>query len=572
MTKGVAGVEKRAKRRFAAFISYAHADAAAAAKLQSKLERYRLPKHIAQTHVGGAAALGQIFRDREDLAAAPSLSEAIRAAIGEAEALVVICSPDAKASRWVGEEISLFRELHPGKPVLAAIINGRPADAFPDALTENGTEPLAADLRAEADGEALGFLKIVAGIAGVPLDALVQRDAQRRIRRVTWITAGALAAMLIMGLMTTLAIQSRNEAARQRAEAEGLVEYMLTDLRDKLRGVGRLDVQSAVNQRMMAFYKRQAHIEDLPADSLQRRARILHALGEDFEKSGEIKLAEQVFQQAHEATAILLTDNPENAELIFSHAQSEYWVGYGAFLNGDLDTAEAKASQYEKMAVKLAKVHSDRIIPQKEIGWAANFWGVLKLYGRNDTESAISYFKQYRDIFSAIVKARPNDTEALRGLSMSHALLAEAYLASGQTNLALQHRQIENDIVAGLYRSDPENANLWMLGIIRNRDIARLLVKKNDYRNAGWYLQQAEEWGQKLGQLDPENAEWRLQSALNLCVRVELDSGREAKSSAQYTAELKKLMDDEDFVQSLFEKDRAYFRGRAKEALANMET
>ena len=96
MAEGVQAAELSGQRRFAAFISYAHADAAIAAKLQAKLERYRLPKHLAQSHTGGEAALGQIFRDREDLAAAPSLSEAIRDAISQAEALVVICSPDQK--------------------------------------------------------------------------------------------------------------------------------------------------------------------------------------------------------------------------------------------------------------------------------------------------------------------------------------------------------------------------------------------------------------------------------------------------------------------------------------------
>ena len=43
-------------RRFAAFISYSHADAAQAAKLQRRLERYRLPKHIAGTHRSNATA------------------------------------------------------------------------------------------------------------------------------------------------------------------------------------------------------------------------------------------------------------------------------------------------------------------------------------------------------------------------------------------------------------------------------------------------------------------------------------------------------------------------------------
>ncbi len=164
-------------RRFAAFISYSHADAELAAKLQRQLERYRLPRHVELDPAAQGNRLGRIFRDREDLAAASSLSDAIRAALADSASLIVICSPDAKQSRWVNDEITLFQSLHPERPILVALVSGEPAEAFPDALTAGGREPLAADLRKNADGWSLGFLKIVAGIAGVPLDALVQRDA-----------------------------------------------------------------------------------------------------------------------------------------------------------------------------------------------------------------------------------------------------------------------------------------------------------------------------------------------------------------------------------------------------------
>ena len=135
MAEGQGAEPKVDGRRFAAFISYSHADKDVAAKLQRKLERFRLPKHVALERSNGETAIGTIFRDREDLAAAPSLSAAIRDAIAQSDALIVVCSPDARDSRWVGEEIALFKALHPTRPILAALVRGDHRTAFPDALT-----------------------------------------------------------------------------------------------------------------------------------------------------------------------------------------------------------------------------------------------------------------------------------------------------------------------------------------------------------------------------------------------------------------------------------------------------
>ena len=284
---------------FRAFVSYSHADAAIAQKLHRKIETYRLPQHLQADRIDNQdnGRLGRIFRDREDLPAAQDLSESVKQALAGSQVLVVICSPDARASIWVTREIELFRALHPDRPVLAALVRGEPEEAFPAAL-RNGAEPLAADLRKQGDGWRLGFLKIVAGIAGVPLDALVQRDAARRIRRVMAVTGGALVALLAMIGMTIYAIQSRNEAQHQQAEAEGLVEYMLTDLRTELKGVGRLDVMTKVNERAMDYYDDQADLSDMPAESLERRARILHAMGEDDEKRGDLDKALEIHRSA----------------------------------------------------------------------------------------------------------------------------------------------------------------------------------------------------------------------------------------------------------------------------------
>ena len=265
---------------YVAFISYSHKDAAVGRWLHRKLEGYRLPKRLAGTQGEDGevpARLTPIFRDRDELPAAGDLSEKVHAALAASRNLIVVCSPNSAASPWVAKEIETFRELHPDRAIFTAIVDGEPDRCFSPALLEGGAEPLAADLRKEGDGRRLGLLKLVAGLAGVGLDALVQRDAARRVRRVTYVTAAAVTAMLIMALLMAFALNARAEAERQRTEAEGLVEFMLTDLRDRLEGTSSLKVLTAVNQRALAYYQNQ-ELDGLSPDSLERRARILNVM------------------------------------------------------------------------------------------------------------------------------------------------------------------------------------------------------------------------------------------------------------------------------------------------------
>jgi TIR domain len=153
--------------RYRAFVSYSHADARFVGWLHRKLEATRLP---------GKARLAPIFIDRAELVAGPDLSAQVREALARSAALVVVASPTARTSRWVGQEIALFRELHPDRPILAALVEGEPDQAFPPALLSHhgrAVEPLAADFRKGQDGRRLGLLKIVAGLTAQPLDQLV---------------------------------------------------------------------------------------------------------------------------------------------------------------------------------------------------------------------------------------------------------------------------------------------------------------------------------------------------------------------------------------------------------------
>ncbi len=501
--------------RFKAFVSYSHADKAAAQKLHRKLETYRLPKHLRQPESSTTdekpvdGRIGPIFRDREDLPAAEDLSESVKKALTVSEALIVLCSPDAQKSPWVAREIELFRELHPDRPVLAAILRGEPEEAFPEPLRQGG-EPLAADLRKEGDGARLGFLKVVAGIAGVPLDALINRDAQRRVRRVTAITVAAVAAMVVMALMTTFALQARNEAREQRAEAEGMVEYMLTELRQDLRGVGRLDVMADVNERAIQYYERQSDLESLPVENLERRARVLHALGEDEtnRKGADMNKALSMFREAHRVTAQLLERDQENPDRIFAHAQSEYWVGWVFEKRRQFDGAFPHYINYLNLATRLHRAEGETVRSLMELGYAENNIGILLLRGKEQPELASDRFTQAVRHFKNAYLADVDNHRLQLEIANATAWHADTFFSRQMWGKSLDLRMKERRHLERYLVVEPNSKDAAYRMLVNLQAVEIIEANKEggvfDRANLNSLLRRADQ----LISFDPENAVW----------------------------------------------------------------
>src|SRR5207302_6401965 len=131
-------------------------------------------------------------------------------------------------------------------------------------------------------------LKLVAGMLGVGLDELVQREQTRRHRRMAWLAAASLGGMAVTSTLAITAFQARNEAREQRREAEGLVAFMLGDLKDKLEPIGRLDALDGVGKRVLAYYSRQ-DASELSDAALSQRARALSLMAEVAKSRGDFK-------------------------------------------------------------------------------------------------------------------------------------------------------------------------------------------------------------------------------------------------------------------------------------------
>ena len=505
--------------RYWAFISYSHKDAAFGHRLHRRLEGYVLPRRLVGR--GGGMALPRrlapIFRDREEFSAAQDLSAEVRAALAQSRSLVVVCSPAAAASAWVTREVELFRGLHPDRPILAAIRAGEPADSLPPALRRTNAagetiEPLAADFRAGHDGWEHGLLKLVAGIVGVGLDELVQRDSQRRLRRVTTVTAGALSLVLVMAVLTVFALNARSEAERQRSEAEGLVEFMLTDLRATLKGVGRLDAMTAVNARALKYYGDQ-DLSRLPPDSLERRARILHAIGEDDETQGKLDRALSEFREASRTTEALLELSPSDPERIFNHAQSEYWIGSYEYARGRYAAALPHFQAYKALADRMVTLAPENPRYLRELGYAEGNLCALALNPPKKPASALTLCSAALRHMEAAARRMPTAGALSSDLSNRHSWMASAYLEVGDRANAKRHLLAQEKILSGLMAADPKDMRWKSSWIVLQRILAWIENKEGRSQAAILRLQSAMQISDRMIAFEPNNKTWAQQRA-----------------------------------------------------------
>lgn len=500
---------------YRAFISYSHTDTAFAHWLHRKLERYPVPAEH------GTEALRPIFIDRAELVAGSDLTVQVREAIARSQALVVVCSPAAAASRWVAQEIALFRELHPDLPILAALHAGEPEEAFPQALVTQGDariEPLAADFRREGDGKRLGLIKLVAGLAGLPLDRLIQRDAQQRQKRVMAITAFALGIILVLSALLVAAVRARAEAERRREETEGMVEFMLTDLRQKLKGVGRLDIMSAVNQRAMEHYAAQRDLATLPADSLERRARLLSAMGEDDLAAGQTARAQQEFGAAYRISADLLRRSPNHPDRIFNHAQNEFWLGAVAQVRSEPQETKHRFEAYHKLAERLVAVEPGSTRSLRELMYASGSLCSLALKPPQDHDAAARHCVGSRVTSDRLVERQPGNVESWLSLANNLGWEADSLAAAGKLDLALARRERQGKVLASAQQRFAEDARLLEYSMLADLGRAQLLDRMERPGEARAAAAGAQEAGLQLVRRDPGNQEWsmRLKQARDL--------------------------------------------------------
>lgn len=510
---------------YRAFISYSHADARWAAWVHRRLESYRLPSRLR----GGTGAHGPlpermapVFRDRDDLPSAGHLGPQIEAALAESEALVVVCSPDAARSPYVEAEILAFKRLGRGDRIYAFIVSGEPnagdaRECFPHALRHDldpatgaldvVANPIAADARAGKDGRSLALLKLLAGLFGLPLDTLRQREAQRRHRRMAAITGLAVLVMLVTSVLAVQAVIARKAAERRQKQAEALVDFMLGDLNDKLSEVGRLDILSKVNDKAMDYFASLPRTDVTP-EALEQRAKALVKIGVVRTEQGDYAGAMKSYRAAAELSGPMARAMPTDVPRQLAHADVLSYIALMHWYQGDLASAGRGFDDAARvLAAAQRQAPNDPQLLYQAVTNENNNGHVLESLGR--IEDATTHYDRMLALARQLAARDPANVEWQNLVGLAHNNLAKMALQRGDLRAAIAGYREDLAVKARLVERDPRNNAQRRYLLITRATLGRTLALTGRFAEAAALQSQALAEARKLHAMEPSSMEYR---------------------------------------------------------------
>jgi tetratricopeptide (TPR) repeat protein len=575
---------------YRAFISYSHADRRWAKWLHRRLERFRLGTDLVgrETAVGRVPnALRPIFRDRDDFTAGHSLTEQTLAALDASAALIVLASPAAAGSHYVNEEIRLFKQRHPGRPIVPVILRGKPNggrdECFPPSLrfivgadgavTEHPVELLAADVRKEGDGEELALAKVVARLIGVSTDDVLKREAIAATRRIKLLAAagtGVAVLVLIAGFLAWERTRQRERDERMQVAIETVLnQFRLVN--PVLAGEdGKRALRPAIKDTI------QGAVRD------PRLARAAQLLGE-----GDVKAAEQLLNEVADETAARVRDDRKVAAAAYRNLgaisgladqkrareaygkalafddddkESLYWHGYLHFLAGDL----AKAERSLGRLLDLAK-GDDR-----QNAFRSHLRLGQVMVERGNLASAREHIQKAIGI--ARFSVDPGSSEWAAELSEAQTKLGGVLVALGDLPSALETLKAALAIRLRLSQSDAGNLQWQRDTLVSHQEIARVFIRRGQLEAALESYQAAIGVAERLTGVNPANVQWQRDLGLthNDIAEVLVTRGRLERALASFRKALaiRTSLADADTANVQFQRDVALSRSQIGDVLA----
>ncbi len=294
-TPSIQNGESATSKQYDAFISYSRKNEDFAAKLEQALESYRPPKGLEAPQ-----RRLRVFRDKHDFKVGDYHQNLEHSLLASAK-LIIICSPEARSSQFVNEEIRQFATLKDSKNIIPILHSGIPNNeagpeqaermAFPAALCELMEMPLAANFlkfddqkgKVNRDPYSDAWYTILAHIYDVSRDEIEQRDRKRRNRSLRMALIGLTGIISVLLVSLVFALISRQQADDARKDAVNQAKEAT-----KQRGIAEGKTREAERERKEAIRQRtNAERQTLIATAQKKKAILAQAAEKRQRKTAE---------------------------------------------------------------------------------------------------------------------------------------------------------------------------------------------------------------------------------------------------------------------------------------------
>jgi tetratricopeptide (TPR) repeat protein len=362
----------------------------------------------------------------------------------------------------------------------------------------------------------------------------------RQAKRAEKLRLGALAGFAMIALVALFlglrASQAEGVAALRLQEAEALTDYMLGDLTEKLRPLGRLDLLDGVAKEALGYLT----AEDagrVPSASRLRQAKALRTLADVDRSRGNIDAALKALIQAEALLQINLAGGPADRELLKTSGSVSFWFGQIALDQGRIEGAERSFTEYRGFAQRMTALDPDDTDAWIELSYALSSLGSLELRQGKEDAAAVN-FEQSIALKRRALERRPEDRSLTAALADSLSWLASAEAERGHLEPAADLYDQQRDVLEGLRRVEPD-APVWSYRLaLANKLKGALLVALGRANDALGDLDLAVGQIEDSLRQEPDNRLWQTERfAIKLQkARIYLALGRHADAVSDAVA------------------------------------
>jgi len=394
---------------------------------------------------------------------------------------------------------------------------------------------------AEAEAARLRELEADRSRLRADLEAKNARKEAENARKFRYISLG-LSVAILMAIVAFFfgwwnldaAKKATHQASDARDRADGIINFMVYDLRDKLRPVGQLQLMEDVDEQVLDYYD---HLNDADQTETERygKAVALQTRGVIESEAGRVGEALKAHTESLDIARALLKRAPadaNNAQLVLAQCEG---VAMAKWREADLQAAVALLDE----ALKAAK----QAVPEKDpdphliatlavcrdsfadaIKAQGKFDEALALYRESleerknlatregateddkaplfssyidlgdalaevgDLSGALKYFQDGLAIAKDLKEAKPSDGDRLHNLSQAYDRVGAALQASGKLSEAVDAFTESNSLFKKLTDQDPDNADWqrnYSVTLLRLLDVKEMCEGYPDTEN--WF-------------------------------------------------------------------------------------